>query len=306
VAKNNQPEVDRNDAQTHEQLSWIGWLPLVIVPACALSLRDVLPAWGFMWLLAFAIYAGLKWLTWWRARQRVNHTHWRSIIYLSAWPGMDADSFLNADRQPPKPSSKAWLWATVETFLGALLLWGVSRLLPASEALLRGWTGMLGLILLLHFGSFQLLAYVWQSLGIFATPIMQAPLRSHSLSIFWGKRWNLGFRQLSHDYVFRPMLGILGVGGAGFLVFVVSGLLHDFVISFPARGGYGLPTLYFAIQGAGVAIERSPLGNKAGLGRGAVGWIFMASVTAAPAFWLFHRPFVNNVILPFMKAIGAL
>jgi hypothetical protein len=27
---------------------------------------------------------------------------------------------------------------------------------------------------------------------------------------------------------------------------------------------------------------------------------------AVPAFWLFHPPFIRIVILPFMKAIGAL
>jgi membrane bound O-acyltransferase family protein len=164
---------------------------------------------------------------------------------------MDADSFLDPARRPHRPSARAWLWAMVETILGAICLWIIAR-------------------------------------------------------EFWGKRWNLGFRQLSHDLIFRPLHGRLGVGGAGFLVFVISGLLHDLVISVPANGGYGLPTLYFVVQGAVVAVERSRVGKRFGLGQGIAGWIFMAVVTAAPAFWLFHPPFVNNVILPFMKAVGAL
>ena len=93
---------------------------------------------------------------------------------------------------------------------------------------------------------------------------------------------------------------------ASFAVFVVSGLLHDFVISVPAHGGYGLPTTYFVIQGIGVAAERSSLGRQIGLARGARGWLFMALVSAGPAFWLFHPPFVLRVILPFMHAIHAL
>ena len=111
-------------------------------------------------------------------------------------------------------------------------------------------------------GTFQLLAFLWQNADVSAMPIMRAPLRSHSLSEFWGKRWNLGFRQLSHDLIFRPLHGLLGVGGAGFLVFVISGLLHDLVISVPAKGGYGLPTIYFVVQGAGVAVERSKIGSN--------------------------------------------
>jgi alginate O-acetyltransferase complex protein AlgI len=165
---------------------------------------------------------------------------------------------------------------------------------------------MLGLVLLLHFGSFQLLALFWQTLGMAATPIMRSPLTSHSLAEFWGQRWNLGFRQLAHDLIFRPLKRGLGVAGAGFLVFVVSGLIHDFVISVPAGGGYGLPTLYFTLQGAGVAVERSEAGGKIGLGRGLRGWLFMAVITAGPAFWLFHPRFVQTVIIPFMKAIRAL
>ena len=221
------------------------------------------------------------------------------------WPGMDAESFLT-NKGPTAPTLSQWLWAILKTGLGVVLLWGVARTLPGSAPLLRGWIGMLGLILLLHFGSFEVLALFWQCAGVSATPIMRAPLRSQSLGEFWGKRWNLGFRQLSHDLIFRPMYKYLGAAGAGFLVFVISGLLHDLVISVPARGGYGLPTLYFTIQGAGVIAEHSVVGKRIELGKGFRGWLFMAMVTAMPAFWLFHPPFVRNVILPFMKAIGAL
>lgn len=306
VSKLDRLSSEKTKASPTHPPQWVGWLPLVLFPASAFVSRSVLPAWGFMWLLAVTIFAGLKWITWWKARKQVRHARWRSAAYLLVWPGMDAESFLDSEKRAHGPALKVWLWAIFETTLGTILLWVIARLIPERDSLLRGWIGMLGLILLLHFGGFQLLAFIWRSLGVAATPIMAAPLRSHSLSEFWGKRWNLGFRQLSHNLIFRPLNGVLGVSGAGFLVFAISGLLHDLVISVPAKGGYGLPTLYFMLQGAGVAIERSRLGKHFGLGRGVPGWIFIAVITAAPAFWLFHRPFVNNVILPFMKAIGAL
>jgi hypothetical protein len=41
------------------------------------------------------------------------------------------------------------------------------------------------------------------------------------------------------------------------------------------------------------------------LGRGARGWFFTLVVTVAPLFWLFHPPFIHNVILPMLTAIGA-
>jgi hypothetical protein len=89
------------------------------------------------------------------------------------------------------------------------------------------------------------------------------------------------------------------------LAFLVSGLLHDFVISVPARGGYGLPTLYFLLQGAGVLFEHTKFARHCGLGHGIRGWLFTLLVTAGPAFWLFHPPFIHRVILPMLHAIGA-
>jgi len=66
----------------------------------------------------------------------------------------------------------------------------------------------------------------------------------------------------------------------------------------PAGGGYGLPTAYFLLQGIGILFERVFPRIR--------GRTFTVLITAVPAFWLFHPPFVHNVILPFMKAIGAL
>ena len=292
--------------QLPNRLPSVRWLPISVLPLTAIACRNLLPPWVFMWILSFAIYLSLKWLTWWSARSRISHPAWRSVGYLLAWPGMDADAFLDASQRVPPPSLTVWLWATFETILGAILLWGLVRSIPQGQPLLRGWVGMLGLILLLHFGTFQIVSLLWQSIGVKAEPIMSAPLRSTSLGEFWGKRWNLGFRQLAHELIFRQLYRRLGAGTAGFLVFVVSGLIHDLVISLPARGGYGLPTLYFLLQGAGVTVERSRFGKRLGLGQGVRGWCFTMVFLAVPVFGLFHPWFVLRVILPFMRAIHAL
>lgn len=289
-------------------LSNLGTLhePRGCIPLTALFLNSVAVPWVLMCALSFAIYFSLKGLTWWRARSRIAHPAWRSLAYLLAWPGMDADTFLDTTQRVPAPAASAWFWAAFETVLGATLLWIVARMAPPTQALLRGWIGMVGLVLVLHFGTFQLVALVWQWLGVKAECIMSAPLRSTSLSEFWGKRWNLGFRQLAHELILRPLFRKLGPEKAGFLVFVVSGLIHDLVISVPARGGYGLPTFYFVLQGTGVMMERSRFGRASGLGQGVRGWWFMTVFLTLPVFGLFHPWFVVRVILPFMLAIHAL
>jgi len=229
-----------------------GWAPTLVLPITAVACRNLLFPWEFMWVLSSAVYFSLKWLTWWRARFEIVHPAWRSAAYLLAWPGMDADAFLDANQRVQAPTASGWIPATMKTTLGVVLLWIVARSVPERDPLVRGWVGMVGLILILHFGLFQMLALLWQSFGVRAEPIMQAPLRSTSLGEFWGKRWNLGFRELAPEQIFRPTYRRLGVGVAGFLVFVASGLIHDLVISLPAHGGYGLPTLYFYIERPGV------------------------------------------------------
>jgi hypothetical protein len=273
-------------------------------PIAIIYFRNSVQPWIFMWLLAAAIFAICKSQSWFAASDFARRATWRrNAAYLFLWPGMNAAQFLDASIIVPRPAAREWISAAAKTFSGAALIWLVVRRVP--NPLLVAWIGMLGLILILHFGIFHLLSLAWRSAGISAQPIMQRPLESKSLSEFWGKRWNLGFRQLSHDWIFAPVRKYFGSAFATLVAFAASGLIHDLVISVPARGGYGLPTAYFLAQGIGVLIERSNLGAKIGLQRGATGWLWMAVFTAAPAYFLFHPWFATRVMLPFLRAIGA-
>ena len=88
-------------------------------------------------------------------------------------------------------------------------------------------------------------------------------------------------------------------------VFLVSGIIHDAVISFAAGGGWGLPTLYFLIQGIGLLLEKSRWGKRAGLARGWIGRLYAVAVVAGPAMLLFHTPFIMRVVLPMVEATTA-
>jgi hypothetical protein len=287
--------------------SWPGWILLAVLPAAAIVFRSRVVPWVFMWTLAIAIFFGCKWQSWWDARSVIGHVSLgRTLGYLFAWPGMDAESFLDPRRHSPHPKVGDLIVASMKTVAGGVALWGVVRSVPTGHELLAGWVGMLGMILILHFGTFHLLALVWQSAGVDARPIMRSPLSATSLSDFWGRRWNLGFRQLTHRLIFQPVRMRASVAAAILLSFFASGLIHDLVISFPAGGGYGLPTSYFVLQGLGALFERSVLGKRVGLGSGVRGWFFVAICAGAPAFILFHPLFVRGVILPFLEAIRAL
>lgn len=287
---------------------WQGWLPLVVLPALVLAATPAtLPRWAFMWTLAVAIFGGCKWLTWRRAPALVGTRAWQHAAYLLAWPGLDAATFL----RPPdptrvrRPAAREWAAAAARMTLGATLLFGVARAVPASHDLFFGWMGMVGLILLLHFGSFTLLSCFWRAVGIEAQPLMDRPARAGSVAEFWGRRWNTAFRALTHRFLFRPLTARLGTGRAVAAGFAFSGFLHELVISVPARGGYGGPTLFFVLQAAAILAERSPAGRRLGLGHG--GWrgrVFTMLTLVLPAGLLFHPPFVRAVIVPFLAALG--
>ena len=135
---------------------------------------------------------------------------------------------------------------------------------------------------------------------------MNAPIKATSLTEFWGRRWNGAFNQLVLETFFARLARKLGAIRATLTAFLVSGLIHELVISLPAGAGYGLPTSYFLLQGWGIVTQRSPLGKRWGLRQGARGWLFTMALTAGPALFLFHPPFVRQAVLPFMHAIGAL
>jgi hypothetical protein len=285
--------------------AWAGWIPLAVFPAVVCLLRGRLVPWEFMWILSLTIFFGCKWETWFRASDaRARAGIGRNLSYLFLWPGMDAARFMATERPVAPPHAREWAAATAKTLLGIAFIGFVARRPVAANTLLDGWIGMVGIVLFLHFGLFNIISLIWRSAGVEAQPIMRSPISSTSLSEFWGKRWNLGFRQLTHTLVYEPVRRKAGPSLAILAAFTVSGIIHDIVISLPARGGYGLPTGYFLLQGIGVLLEKSRAGRWLGIGGGLRGWIFTLLCAGVPAFWLFHPPFIDRVMLPFFAFLG--
>lgn len=279
----------------------LAWLPLALVSPSVLFVLSSRPAWLQMWGLAVAIYGGLKWLSYAIGPPPKTSNIALTTGYLLLWPGMDARSFLANCRILSHPRMSEWVAAGAKAFSGLVLVFTAVYFADPYPSV-SAWVGMWGIVLLLHFGMFHLLSLCWRNAGIAAPPIMNIPLLSVSLSDFWGRRWNLAFRDLSYRFLFCPTVGRLGVVGATLFVFLISGIIHDVVISIPAGAGFGLPTLYFVIQACGLLLERSRLGISCGLKNGLIGRLYCLLFTVAPLGLLFHRPFIERVVLPMLAA----
>ena len=264
----------------------------------------MLEPWKVMWGLAVLIFFACKWLTWHDAGAPLS---WRGFGYLLAWPGLDARTFMDPGQVADRPSWREWAFAASKSCLGLLIFYGLARTIPIDLPYLVGWVGMIGIVLALHFGLFHLLSCGWRAGGVVAEPLMNWPIAATGLGDFWGRRWNTAFRNLTHRFLFRPLLKRMGsrnVAVAILTSFLFSGLVHDAVISAPAGGGYGGPTLFFVLQGTGLLLE-SRLRRK-GLVSGWGVRLYAAAFLVPPAVILFHGPFVRNVIVPFMRAAGAI
>jgi alginate O-acetyltransferase complex protein AlgI len=237
-----------------------------------------------MWMLASAVVVSLKGAVA-RAHGRVRPE------WLWGWPGMDPDRFHRAPACAP--SAREIVGGVSSIGLGVLLLWGVVP--HAGRGLGAAWIGLVAIGLVLHFGVLRLLSIYWRSRGFDAQPLFDNPLAARTLGEFWGRRWNRGFADVAGRWIYRPLVRRVGVRGAMFAVFAASGVLHDFLLSVPAGGGYGLCMLYFLIQGGGVLVERRARHR-----------LLTVAVVLLPLPLLFHSVFMRAVMVPMLAAMEVL
>ena len=111
----------------------------------------------------------------------------------------------------------------------------------------------------------------------------------------------------THFGLFSPLARQRSAVSASLAGFFFSGLIHEIAISVPARGGYGLPTFYFLMQGVAVLWERWIDRSLVRLRGNARGWLWTLTWVLLPAPWLlFHRPFIEQIVLPIVSAVGSL
>lgn len=172
--------------------------------------------------------------------------------------------------------------------LGFLLVAGFSERLGALAA---GWLGIVCLLTIFHLGLSDCLTELAQAIGWKVKPLFESPLKSSSLSNFWSQRWNRPFVELNKIFFMPWLVRRIGMRAAIFVIFLISGLLHEMAISYPAGSGWGMPLGYFAFQGLMVLLERKVRVR---------GPIWVALVVLLPVPILFHTAFREAIILPFL------
>jgi hypothetical protein len=261
------------------------WSVCVGAMAAVLLIVDAQPAGFRMVAIIAALLLGMKAIV---AVESESLTL-RQWLAFACWFGMRPGVF--ATRTPPARIANH---GARNIAIGAALL-ALARLavlaLPGDAARVVA-TPLLfaGLGLCIHFGAFALLGAFWRRRGVPVDPLFRSPLRAASLDDFWSRRWNLGFVQMMATGIHRPLRARIGASGALLVSFGVSGALHELAISVPARGGYGLPTLYFVLHGALVLAERR------GLVRPSRALTMVALILPLPL--LFPPPFLRAVLWP--------
>lgn len=225
--------------------------------------------------------------------------------WFGFWWGLKPADFFPR-RQPEVPSTAKLIFIAAKILIGIVLISLVApTILRQADsnriiAILGGWVGMLGIVFCMHFGYSHLSAVLLRSQGRLVTPIMNAPILAASVSEFWGKRWNLAFRDYAHKTLFVPMAKRFGGTTGAIAGFLFSGIIHELAISVPARAGFGWPMLYFLIQGLAVIAERALFSSGTLVAGSIKSRLWTIATVAVPAPLLFHQAFVIEVINPIL------
>ncbi len=231
------------------------------------------------------------------------------LIYMTIWPGMDLEPFRR--RAEVKEDGARFVRGFLCMALGAAIL--LATILAKSLLVpnVVGWLGIIAMLTMVHFGYSEILTTLIRLSGFNVAPLFESPLLSTSLHDFWSVRWNRAFVEMN-KVLFLPTIkkGLCAVnkkvaGAASlFIVFLVSGLLHELAISYPAdKSTWGFPTIYFAIQGVGFLAERKLMSNvKSRFLRALWTWCWIL----IPLPLLFTDAFRNTLVVPMVSCLHSL
>ncbi len=178
-------------------------------------------------------------------------TFWRYFWYFV----FVGDIRLTNDQQERHAARRAGLRRlarAVAKGLGLLVLFAVSTARPQLwEAFLEKslWCVWAGYLAATGGADFVCGTQMWLS-GHGAAETFRSPPLARSPRDFWGRRWNLVFRNLSHRLLFQRAARGHGPLAAGAVVFLWSIIAHEYLIFSALGHSQGHMSAFFALHGA--------------------------------------------------------
>ena len=284
----------------------LGWLLPFFGIGFSLAFGPFLAPWERLVFMTFGLLYLIKGTVLLQYSQKVISGFSKKgiLLYMTLWPGMSPGPF-RSWRPQILESEEGLTRGFIYLVLGSALAVITAFLEPTLGALGGSWLGLFALLLMIHFGVSDLLVCGMRLAGWNVKPLFRFPFRASSLEDFWSHRWNLAFVEMDRILFLKPFSKWLGIRGAILCIFVISGFLHEMAISYSTGRGWGLPFLYFIVQGIALLIEKDFLEIENHWPKYASRiWTWCWVILPLPL--LFHVYFLEEFILPLYSWLHSL
>jgi hypothetical protein len=201
------------------------------------------------------------------------------------------------ERAEPLNDLPACLWRGATHFfllvLFYYLYWTVVDAFQLS-ALARSYLCTVAVLLMTETIAF-LVTLLWLPGGCLMPAPHVNPFAARTVADFWGRRWNLWMSDWFRFAIFAPLRRRPGL--ALWLIFFVSGVLHEYVLNLTlwivtGKNLFGTMMLYFLLQAVGVTVERRFLRNHP-----RTNWLFTWLIVFVPVPLVFNESMLRALHL---------
>lgn len=215
------------------------------------------------------------------------------LLYMFSWPGVDVSGFRERRSQPLAKTGERFLESWIALLLGIAGL-VFSAYMGGGESILWNYVGLYCFLLIFHLGLVEVMTDGLRLLGYSPQSGFDRPYLATSLRDFWSYRWNRAFIDMNKIFFLKTFKNKVPAPVLILFIFAISGVLHELALSYPVNAGWGLPLLYFVIQGAGFLLERQMRFPRVLV----LAWVIL------PSPLLFHPWFVNGLVGPLAKFLN--